>query len=92
MMDKSAPEIDPAAVQALLADVFAVPQQEISPELQFGDLPEWDSLGHMDLMMRLEEEYGLEVTADRIAELVSVPAILAHLSAHLEENGHDSQG
>jgi acyl carrier protein len=62
-------------VQALLAEVFEVPLEQVTPELEFGDLPQWDSLGHMDLMMRLEERFGLEISTEAIAELVSVPAI-----------------
>jgi acyl carrier protein len=92
MTENSAPKIDLTAIQALMAEVFAVSPEEIIADLQFGDLPQWDSLGHMDLMMRLEEEFGLEMTADRIAELISVPSILAHLQAHPEENGHARQG
>lgn len=62
-------------VQTLLAEVFEVPIEQVTPELEFGDLPQWDSLGHMDLMMRLEERFGLEISTEAIAELVSVPAI-----------------
>jgi len=74
----------PSDLQALLADVFQVSVEEITPDLAFGDLPQWDSLGHMDLMIRLEEQYGVEVDTDLIAALVSVPAI----ARHLKENGH----
>jgi acyl carrier protein len=66
-------------VQTLLAEVFEVPIQQVTPELEFGDLPQWDSLGHMDLMMRLEERFGVEISTETIAELVSVPAICDYL-------------
>jgi acyl carrier protein len=66
-------------VQTLLAEVFEVPIQQVTPELEFGDLPQWDSLGHMDLMMRLEERFGVEISTETIAELVSLPAICDYL-------------
>ena len=66
-------------VQTLLAEVFEVPIEHVTPELEFGDLPQWDSLGHMDLMMRLEERFGVEISTETIAELVSVPAICDYL-------------
>lgn len=69
-------------IQALLADVFQVPTGEIHPELAFGDLPQWDSLGHMEVMVRLEEQFGAEITASTIAELTSVPAIYSYLSGN----------
>jgi acyl carrier protein len=48
--------------------------------LKFGDIPEWDSLGHMEVMMRLEEQFGVEVSTEGIAELVSVEAICRYLA------------
>ena len=74
-------------VRSLMADVFQVPLLEINPDLTFGDLPQWDSLGHMELMMRLEEQFQVEVTTDTIAELTSLSAICDYIQgknhAHL---------
>ena len=67
-------------LRALMADALQVPLDEITPGLAFGDLPQWDSMGHMELMLRLEEAYGIEVSAESISELVSLPAILKKLS------------
>ncbi len=72
-------------VKALLAETFRVPVEEIRPDLAFGDLPEWDSMGHMDVMMGLEERFGVEVTTDTIGELVSLQAICDYL---LEKSKH----
>ena len=73
-----------AQVQGILADAFQVPPEEVGPELAFGDLPQWDSMGHMEVILRLEESYGIEVNADTIAGLTSVPAICTYL----EEQGY----
>jgi len=64
----------------LMAEAFQVSLDEITLDLAFGDLPQWDSMGHMELMMRLEEAYGIEVSAESISELVSLPAIFEKLS------------
>ncbi len=66
-------------VQSLLADALQVPPQEVTPGLAFGDLPQWDSMGHMEVMMGLEEAFGVEITAETIAALTSVTAICAYL-------------
>ncbi|NLG73120.1 MAG: acyl carrier protein [Chloroflexi bacterium] len=70
-------------VRSLLAEAFDVPVEEISTELAFGDLPQWDSLGHMEVMVRLEEQFGVEISAETIAELISVDAICSYLEARL---------
>jgi acyl carrier protein len=66
-------------IKLVLAEVFQVPLKEIRDDLIFGDLPQWDSMGHMDVMMSLEEHFGVEVTAENIGGLTSLEAILAHL-------------
>jgi acyl carrier protein len=67
-------------IQTVLAGALRVAPKAITPELALGDLPQWDSLGHMEVMMSLEEHFGIEINADTIAELTSVPAICEHLA------------
>jgi len=71
-------------VQALLAQAIQAPLELVTADLAFGDLPQWDSLGHMEVMLRLEEQYGVAIDADVIAQLVSV----AEICKYLEANGH----
>jgi acyl carrier protein len=66
-------------IQVLIAGAFQVPSDLVTPELAFGDLPQWDSLGHMEVMLRLEEQYGVEIDTDTIAELINVQEICRHL-------------
>ena len=75
----TAPLID--QIRATLAEVFDVDPSEITSETQFGDLPKWDSMGHMDLMIALETRYGVAISAESISELTSVPAISSHVEA-----------
>jgi len=69
-------------VQALLSEALQIDLQDVTPDLAFGDLPQWDSMGHMEVMMRLEEQFGVEINADTIGELVSIPAICEYIAAH----------
>ena len=62
-------------VQPVIATALNVDPAEITPETQFGDLPAWDSMGHMELIVTLEAEFGIEVNADTISELITVAAI-----------------
>jgi acyl carrier protein len=71
-------------IQKLLGESLRVTPDLVTPELAFGDLPQWDSMGHMEVMMALETQFGVEINPDTIAVLVSIPAIIAYL----QENGH----
>lgn len=71
-------------VQQVLAAALNVDAAEIHAETQFGDLPQWDSMGHMEVLVALEKEFGVEITADTITNLISVPAICQYIG----ENHH----
>jgi acyl carrier protein len=64
-----------------MAEIMRVNAEQITPETQFGDFPQWDSMGHMDLMVMLESEFGVPINADTISELVSIQAILDQIRA-----------
>ena len=67
-------------VRTVLAKVLNVGLDEITPETAFGDLPQWDSMGHMEVMLVLEANFGVDINADTISVLVSVPTICEHVS------------
>jgi acyl carrier protein len=67
-------------VRGLAAEVFLTPLEQVPADLAYGDLLQWDSLGHMDLMMALESRYGVQISSETIARLVSLPAIVTYLN------------
>jgi acyl carrier protein len=66
-------------VQDLLMKSLRVPADLVTSELAFGDLPQWDSMGHMEVMMALEARYGIEINAETIGALTSIPAICSYI-------------
>jgi acyl carrier protein len=69
----------------LLMQQFQLSETEVNDDLSFGDIPQWDSLGHMSLISALEDEFHLEVDADLIAQLTSVKAIYDHIESASNE-------
>jgi acyl carrier protein len=72
-------------IQELLGNALQIPAEEVTDDLQFGDIPQWDSMGHMEVMISLEEAFGIEITAETIADLTSFTAIYQFI----QENSHD---
>ena len=66
-------------VRSLLAEAFEVPVVEIPADLEFGGIKQWDSMGHMEVMLRLEAQFGIELDTDLISQLTSIPEIVAYL-------------
>lgn len=71
-------------IQKLISGALQVPDDQIDADLAFGDLPQWDSMGHMEVMLSLEEQFGIGIDAEIIGSLTSVSAI----SSYLKENGY----
>lgn len=69
-------------IQDLLAEALRVPRTDITPDIALGDLPQWDSMGHMEVMMYLENRFGVEINNDTIANLTSVPAICEYVKTN----------
>lgn len=66
-------------IRSLLAGAFQIPLDDVPADMAFGDIPQWDSFGHMEVMMSLEEKFGVEISTETISELVNIPAICAYL-------------
>ncbi len=66
-------------IKAVLVEALQVPVEMVTADLAFGDLPQWDSMGHMEVMLRLEERFGVEINNATITSLTSIPMICQHL-------------
>jgi len=49
------------------------------PDLRIGDVDQWDSVAHLDLMSEIEREFGVRFDLDEMATLTSLPELLQRL-------------
>ena len=68
-----------ARVRAVIARTFQLSADQARGDLRMGSTPQWDSMGHMSLVMDLEQEFGVQFPSFELAELQSVDAIVAAL-------------
>jgi len=59
----------------LIAKILKIPAASITDETAMKNVPAWDSLKHMTLILAIEQEFALELTGDEIADMTSVKAI-----------------
>ena len=50
-------------------------------DLSVGSLPDWDSLGHISLLISIEEHYGIRFSVDEMTELTSIRDIASSLES-----------
>ena len=67
-------------LQRLLADLFALSEDDITLMTSAETLSEWDSLKHLQLMLMLEEEFRVQVSPETMEQLTSVERIVAWLA------------
>lgn len=68
-------------LQTTIAQTLKVPPAQVRPDTRNEDLPAWDSLGQVNLIMALEQTFGVYIEVEEFESLKSVPAILAFLEA-----------
>lgn len=67
----------------LIAELFKVDMDQLGDEIGPGDLPAWDSLGHVALMARIQERFGTHVPVEDAIEVESI-ADLVEILERLE--------
>lgn len=50
--------------------------------LQYRDIPEWDSVGHMALIAEIEDEFDVELTTEEVVALSSLSKAAEILASH----------
>ena len=56
-------------LRAVMSVVFGVPLDQINQDSDAESVENWDSLGHLNLMIALENEFGIEFTPEEFANL-----------------------
>ena len=69
-------------LEKILSEVFVFPEPSVVDALALKDIPSWDSLTHMMLIVRLEEDYHIQFTGDEIADIQCVGDVRTTLRAH----------
>ncbi|MFA6318684.1 MAG: acyl carrier protein [Elusimicrobiota bacterium] len=62
-------------LKAIMSDLFQIPAESIPDDAQLGVLPGWDSLGHISLMMAVEAEWNVSLTAEAMQNALTLPAV-----------------
>ena len=59
------------------ADILEVDVCDIEMDTAVGDLPEWDSMHHLQIIAELEKVYNIKFNASDLAELEDVSDLIS---------------
>jgi acyl carrier protein len=68
-------------VQSVLRDMFLNDSLVIADDTKLDDIPEWDSMLHVTLVMALEREFDVRLNAREASQSVAIRSILDLLEA-----------
>jgi acyl carrier protein len=75
-------------LQRIFADLFTVPEKDIIPNTSPESLQLWDSLQHLNLMLAIEQEFGIQITPQDMEQLTSVDRIAAYVDRKCQTGGN----
>jgi acyl carrier protein len=73
----------PQSLRDIFADTLEIAPEEVTPELNSETAENWDSFRHLQLILSIEGEYGVQFDPQQIPELTTV----SQIQKLLEEKG-----
>lgn len=74
-------------VLGIAADVFQVPESSLSAASTPDTVESWDSLHHLQLVLALEQEFGIQISPEEIEQLLSIELTAALMEEKLQACG-----
>jgi len=68
-------------IKEIICEQLSVDESEVSMEASFKDDLGADSLDLFELVMALEEEYGIEIPTDDLSQITTVGEVIEYLKA-----------
>jgi acyl carrier protein len=62
-------------LQEVICKAFGIPANDITDELEYQSIPEWDSVSHLVLVTELEAAYGITIEMEDVLTMGSVAKI-----------------
>ena len=83
MTDVGVPEII-QKISTVAGDHFNSPGLVLNPQSIAADVDGWDSIGHIQFIMRLEEEFRIRFKSAEIAGFKNVGELATRIATHLK--------
>lgn len=68
-------------LRKIVSDATGVPLPEVGDDASMSQLATWDSAAHLNIVMSVEQEFGVVFSAEETLESTSVPALRQMLEA-----------
>ncbi|MBL6989672.1 MAG: acyl carrier protein [Bacteriovoracaceae bacterium] len=62
-------------IKNIMAETFNIPKESITDECSIDSIEHWDSLSHTNLIMALEQNFGISFKTDEIIDMLNFKLI-----------------
>lgn len=59
-------------IEKLIAEVLIVEEEELTNEASPDSIDSWDSLGHINIITALEDEFDIEISPEEIGDIKNI--------------------
>lgn len=70
----------PSSLREIVADTLEISPEEVTPETSSENAENWDSFRHLQLILSLEGEYGVQFDPQQVPDLTTVAKLQAALT------------
>lgn len=76
-------ELEEKVIQ-IIATSLEVPTEIVNQDMAIGDIPEWNSLGHIVIISSLEKQFDIKFDPESIMDMEDVTDIIASIEERLK--------
>ncbi len=66
----------------IFANALSIPPDQVTDDLSYQSIPEWDSVSHIYLITELEAAFNITIDTDEILEMSSLEKVKDTLRKH----------
>jgi len=70
-------------IKKVISQTFGI--SSVPDDLKINDIEQWSSLGQIQLMLGIEEEFGIKIPTERLLYLTSVTKINEYLTEEVRD-------
>lgn len=76
-----------AKIEAIAADILGTADLKLAEEMTAHDVPGWDSLTHVQIIVAVESAFGIRLNSTEIAQLENAGSLIDLVQKHSAANG-----
>jgi acyl carrier protein len=69
----------------LLKDILEIEDRDLNLTDEFRQYPEWDSLGYLELIAMMDEEFGVAIENDDFGKLITLQDLINEVRNRMEK-------